>query len=126
MKRHCIEKFGIGIDIVKISRFKNKPYSKNQRFYKKLFLMSEIKYCLKFKNNVIHFAGKFAIKEAVKKSIRQNVSFLDIETYYLNSKPKIKLKNNLDYNFLVSMSHENEFAMAVVISEEFMLKENNT
>ena len=121
MKRHCIEKFGIGIDIVKISRFKNKPYSKNQRFYKKLFLMSEIRYCLKFKDNTIHFAGKFAIKESVKKSIRQDVSFLDIETYYLNSKPKIKLKNNLDYNFLVSMSHEKEFAIATVVSEELVM-----
>ena len=100
MKRHCIEKFGIGIDIVKISRFKNKPYSKNQRFYKKLFLMSEIRYCLKFKDNAIHFAGKFAIKEAVKKSVRQDVSFLDIETYYLNSKPKIKLKNNVKKLYL--------------------------
>ena len=122
MKHYGIEKFGIGTDIVKISRFKNKPYSKNQRFYKKLFLMSEIKYCLKFKNNVIHFAGKFAIKESVKKSIYQKINFLDIETYHMNSKPKIKLKNNLDYNFLVSMSHENEFAIAVVISEEFNVK----
>ena len=87
---------GIGIDIVKISKFKNKPYSKNQRFYKKLFLMSEIKYCLKFKDNAIHFAGKFAIKESVKKSIRQDVSFLDIETYYLNSKPKICLIHGND------------------------------
>ena len=82
--------------------------------------MSEIKYCLKFKDNAIHFAGKFAIKESVKKSIRQDVSFLDIETYHLNSKPKIKLKNNLDYNFLVSMSHEKEFAIATVVSEELL------
>ena len=119
MKHHTIENLGIGTDIVKIDRFKNKPYSKNQMFYKKLFLMSEIKYCLKFKNSAIHFAGKFAIKEAVKKSIYQNISFLDIETYYLNSKPKIKLKKNLGYNFLVSMSHEKEFAIATVVSKEF-------
>ena len=57
----------------------------------------------------------------MKKSVRQNVSFLDIETYYLNSKPKIKLKNNLDYNFLVSMSHEKEFAIATVVSEELVM-----
>ena len=119
MKHHTIENLGIGTDIIKIDRFKNKPYSKNQMFYKKLFLMSEIKYCLKFKNSAIHFAGKFAIKEAVKKSIYQNISFLDIETYYLTSKPKIKLKKNLGYNFLVSMSHEKEFAIATVVSKEF-------
>ena len=117
-----LQKFGLGIDIVKVERFKNKPYSKNKIFYKKIFLDSEIKYCLKHKNSAIHFSGKFAIKESVKKSIYQKINFLDIETYHMNSKPKIKLKNNLDYNFLVSMSHENEFAMAVVISEEFNVK----
>jgi len=118
MKHHDIENLGIGTDIVKIDRFKNKPYSKNQTFYKKLFLTSEIKYCLKFKNSAQHFAGKFAIKEAAKKSVYPNIGFLDMETYYLNSKPKIKLKNNLSYVFLVSMSHEKEFAIATVISEE--------
>ena len=37
----------------------------------------------------------------------------------MNSKPKIKLKNKLSYNFLISLSHEKEFAIAIVISEEF-------
>ena len=117
-----LQKFGVGVDIVKVERFQDKPYSKHKNFYKKIFLDSEIKYCLKHKNSAVHFSGKFAIKESVKKSIRQDVNFLDIETYYLNSKPKIKLKNNLDYNFLVSMSHEKEFAIATVISEEFDVK----
>jgi len=119
MKHSTIENLGIGTDIVKIDRFKNKSYSKNQSFYKKLFLTGEIKYCLKFKNSALHFAGKFAIKEAVKKSVYPNIDFLDIETYYLKSKPKIKLKNNLSYVFIVSMSHEKEFAIATVVSQKF-------
>ena len=114
-----LQKFGLGIDIVKVERFKNKPYSKNKIFYKKIFLDSEIKYCLKHKNSAIRFSGKFAIKESVKKSIYQKINFLDIETYHMNSKPKIKLKNKLSYNFLISLSHEKEFAIAIVISEEF-------
>ena len=114
-----LQKFGLGIDIVKVERFKNKPYSKNKIFYKKIFLDSEIKYCLKHENSAIHFSGKFAIKECVKKSISQKINFLDIETYHTNSKPKIKLKNKLSYNFLISLSHEKEFAIAIVISEEF-------
>ena len=117
-----LQKFGIGIDIVKIERFKNNPYSKNKIFYKKIFLDSEIKYCLKHKNSAIHFSGKFAIKEAVKKSVHQKINFLDMKTYHANSKPIIKLKNKLNYNFLVSLSHEKEFAIAVVVSEEFNVK----
>ena len=52
----------------------------------------------------------------------QKINFLDMETYHANSKPRIKLKNKLNYNFLVSLSHEKEFAIAVVVSEEFNVK----
>ena len=31
-----LQKFGLGIDIVKVERFKNKPYSRNKIFYKKV------------------------------------------------------------------------------------------
>ena len=112
-----LQNFGIGTDIIKTERFQNKPYSKHKRFYEKIFLDSEIEYCLKHKNNAEHFSGKFATKESVKKSINKNINFLDIETYYLNSKPKVKLKNNHNFEFLVSISHEKEFAIATVISE---------
>ena len=82
-----IEKFGIGIDVVSNKRFKKLPYSKNERFYKKIFQQSEIDYCLKFKNSAEHFAGKFAIKEAVIKSIKEKIEFLDILIDYSNFKP---------------------------------------
>ena len=83
----------VGVDIVNIERFRKKEYSKNKKFYEKIFSKSEIQYCLSFKNNYQHFAGKFAIKEAVKKSIKENVSFKEILTKHKNSKPQIILKN---------------------------------
>jgi len=116
--KKILEIENIGIDIVEIKRFKNKNYSKNITFYKKIFLDSEIDYCNKFKSAYEHFAGKFAIKEAVIKSINENMSFLDIEIYYKNSKPKIKLKKlNSKYSFLVSVSHEKDYAVAIVMSK---------
>ena len=60
-----IENLGIGIDIIEVSRFRRKKYEENRNFYKKIFVKSEINYCLKFKNSAERFAGKFAIKEAV-------------------------------------------------------------
>ena len=113
-----IEKFGIGIDIVTNKRFKELPYSTNKKFYEKIFEQSEINYCLKFKNSEEHFAGKFAIKEAVIKSIKEKIEFSDILIYYSNSKPQVSLTNNLSYQFLVSISHENLSTVAVVISEK--------
>ena len=106
----------VGVDIVNIERFRKKEYSKNKKFYEKIFSKSEIQYCLSFKNNYQHFAGKFAIKEAVKKSIKENVSFKEILTKHKNSKPQIILKKRLNYKFLVSVSHEKEYAIAMVIA----------
>ena len=106
----------IGIDIVDIDRFRKKEYGKNKIFSEKIFSKSEIKYCLSFKNKSEHFAGKFAIKEAVKKSIKEKISFTEIVTSHNNSKPKIILKKKLNYRFLVSISHEKDFAIAMVIA----------
>ena len=106
----------IGIDIVNIERFRNKEYKKNKFFYEKIFTNSEIKYCFSFTNNSEHFAGKFAIKEAVKKSINEKISFKEIVTSHNLSKPQVILKKKLNYNFLVSVSHERDFAIAMVIA----------
>lgn len=112
-----LENIGIGIDIADIEKFRQIPFESQPNFYKKLFNKSEIKYCLKFKNYYEHFAGKFAIKEAVKKSISDGISMLDIETYYIKSKPHVRLKSSKKYSFRISVSHENNIAIAIVLSE---------
>jgi holo-[acyl-carrier protein] synthase len=111
------KQIGIGIDITEIQKFKKIPYDHHKSFYKKIFTASEINYCLKFKDPYAHFAGKFAIKEAVIKSIPDRISMIDIETYHVKSKPHVRLKLENKYSFYVSISHENNFAVAVVISQ---------
>ena len=108
---------GIGIDIIEVNRFQEKPFEINKNFYKKIFHDSEIDYCLNQKNSHQSFATKFAIKESVIKSINKPVSFLDILTDHENSKPIVKLIQDSPYDFLVSVSHEKFYAIAVVISE---------
>ena len=117
-----IEQFGIGIDLVQIDRFQKIPYDSKSSFYKKLFRKNEIEYCLKFKNSSEHFAGKFALKESVKKSINENISFLDIEISYKNSKPQITIfgKEKTYYKFLASVSHDGGMAIAIVLSEKLL------
>ena len=113
-----LEKIGIGIDIVDIVRFKEKPSETNESFYKKIFHDSEIKHSLEHANSSQSFATKFAIKESVIKSINRQIAFLDILTEHLDSKPIVTLLNDYSYNFLVSVSHEKLYAIAVVISEK--------
>jgi len=113
-----LEKLGIGIDIVEIERFSNKPYETNKNFYQKIFHDSEIANCLERKNFAECFAGKFAIKESVIKSISMTLDFLDILINYSNSKPTVTLMKNSHYSFLVSLTHEKLYAVSVVISEK--------
>ena len=118
--------FGIGTDIIDIMRFKVKPLKTNQKFYKKIFSDSEIKYCQKFRSSYEHFAGKFAIKESVIKAIPEKISFLDISTSHSKCKPKILLNNELNrkYRFLVSVSHEKDYAISFVMA--FKNEKKNT
>jgi len=113
-----LKNLGIGIDIVEIQRFKEKPYKNNSNFYKKLFHESEIKYCLDHINSAQHFAAKFAIKESVIKSLNKKIKFLNILIDYSNSKPIVTLIDDSSYSFLVSVSHEKLHAVAVVLSEK--------
>ena len=113
-----LEKLGIGIDIIEIKRFLNKPYETNLDFYKKIFHESEISCCIERKNFAECFAGKFAIKESVIKSIPKKITFLDILIDYSDSKPVVTLINDSSFSFLVSLTHEKLYAVSVVISEK--------
>ena len=112
---------GVGIDLVEINRFKKRPYSTNQSFYTKIFSEDEINYCLKFKDSYRHFAGKFALKEALIKSINKKIQFSEILTSHLDSKPQINIEKNYgEYYFQASLSHETKFAIGIVISKKII------
>jgi len=119
---NSLNEIGIGIDIVDVFKFKEIPFQSKSGFYKKLFCPSEIKYCLKYKNHSEHFAAKFAIKEAVKKSIADKISMLNIETYHVKSKPHVRLRKLQNkYEFRVSVSHESNIAIAIVVSKPILI-----
>ena len=110
--------FSMGIDIVNVSRFKKKPLNNNLDFYKKIFSDSEINYCKKFSSPYEHFAGKFAIKESVIKAVLDKIPLKHICVSNSKNKPRIKINGRLNkkYAFIVSISHEKEFAVGIVIA----------
>lgn len=118
--KKTLENFGVGIDIVEIERFRGKNYKKNKNFYEKIFSKSEIAYCLKFKDPYPHFAGKFAIKESVIKSVEEDIGFLEILSNNTRNGPTVKLirQKSKKYSFQVSVTHEKKYAVAVVISNK--------
>ena len=76
-----IENYDIGIDLSNIERFIKKPFETNKSFYKKIFSEKEITYCLKYKNPYERFAGKFALKEALIKSINKKLVFQRLKLF---------------------------------------------
>lgn len=122
--------YNIGIDIIEIERIKQ-AIEKNPRFLKKMYRPEEIKYCQKKKLAPLHFAGRFAAKEAMSKALQtgmsQGVTFYDIAI--LNNElgaPYIitygKTKELLDKlkikNIFVSISHIQLTSVAVVVLEK--------
>ena len=113
-----LEKLSIGTDIVEINRFRKLPFAKNKKFYNKIFTESEILYCIKYKDPYPHFAVRFAGKEAVIKSIKDKVEMKDIEITHKKSKPFIKILKKESVNFHISLSHDGEYAIAMIIAEK--------
>lgn len=106
---------GIGNDIIEIERIRKSIDSHGQRLISKLFSQQEQDYCLKYKDSIPHFAGRFSAKEAVVKALGtgfgEHASWLDIEI--LNDslgKPSVHFSSTLEKkvrgtSVLISISH---------------------
>lgn len=115
--------FGIGIDLIEISRFRKIK----QSFINKVFTRQEINYLQN--KNLESWAGIFAAKEAVAKSLGTGFKFFficDIEILHdKQNAPKVKIYNNALYIFQenniskihVSISHTKKTAIAFAIAE---------
>jgi len=121
--------FGIGTDIVDISRFK-KIFNKNKRFKDRIFSIKEIRYCESKKNKISSFAKRFAAKEAFVKAlgtgISKGISFNEILINNNNNgapfiellgKTKIIAKNltKTKSKIYLSLSDEKKYALAMVV-----------
>ena len=120
---------GIGVDIMDIPRIK-KMVAKGSRFFDKVFSETEIDYCRSKYRQEVHFAARFAAKEAFFKAMgtgwRYGMKWQDIsvENDHLG-KPEIKLSGNTLENFKknqcnhinLSISHTRDYAVAFVVIE---------
>ena len=120
--------FGIGTDIINISRIK-KSLKNNTRLKKKIFTNYEINACEKRKNKTECYAKRFAAKEALFKAIRTDgvLKFQDVEVrndkngapaFNIKNNSKIKLKKKFKkkkYKIFLSLSDDKPWAVATAI-----------
>ena len=120
---------GIGVDIVKNTRFK--ILIKKKEFINRTFGKEEIKLSQKLKNKSNFFSKRFAAKEAFAKSLgtgfRNNLNLKDIEIlndkkgkpFYIKSKKIDKIINKIfktkKYDLFLSISDEKDYSIAFTI-----------
>ncbi len=116
----------IGTDIVSIPRLKKTiNSSQGDKFINRIFTENEINYCNNNVNSIVHFAGRFAAKEAIKKAllsseIIDSISMKSIEIISgKNRKPEVNLtlSSKLQLQCKVSISHTDEHAVAFALIE---------
>ncbi|MBI3017582.1 MAG: holo-ACP synthase [Deltaproteobacteria bacterium] len=119
---------GHGIDIVEVKRVRMMLRKFGKRFLDKIFTPEEQKYCHSKANPSLHFASRFAAKEACLKALQtgfsQGMYFKDISVVTKASgAPLLKLTGQVlkrakkmgAKHFFVSLSDESSLAMASVI-----------
>ena len=124
-----LPKVKIGTDICQIDRVKSAYKRHGKRFLMRVLTDKEIKYVISNKKNLINrLAGRFAAKEAATKVLGtglKGVYFKEIEILRESSgAPKLILHKRANkiakkkglHNFEVSISHERDFAIAIVVA----------
>jgi len=121
--------FGIGIDIVETARIRQSIERHGVSFLKRIFTEREQKYCDRMKNPEIHYAARFAAKEAVSKSFGtgfgKDLEWTDVEVIRKKSgEPQIELKGegkrfaeeNGIVRVMITLSHSDHYAVANAIA----------
>lgn len=121
---------GIGTDLIEVKRISDAIERYGDRFLKRIFTPVEIEYCSARKAAPLHYAGRFAAKEAAFKAMRKGwtgeLSWKEIEIYnessgapFLNfyGKALALVREKQMTTAYVTITHIEQFAAAVVVLE---------
>src|SRR5438093_12936468 len=121
---------GIGIDVIQNDRIRDSIERFGDRFLNRIYTEGEIGYCRKCSNPAIHYAARFAAKEAAFKALgtgwAAGVKWKDVEVQRLPSgQPELHLYGEAlaratsigSGRFHVSLTHDQLVSCAVVILE---------
>jgi len=121
--------FGIGIDVVEVERISSSIDEFGQRFLDRIFTEEEQAYCSKQKRPAIHYAARFAAKEAVAKAfgtgIGKDLAFIDMNIMRKPSgEPEVELRGdgaefaeaNKIVMIKISLTHAEHYAAANAVA----------
>jgi len=118
---------GLGLDATDIDRIADTIERYGERFLRRIFTEGEIAYCTRRKVPAIHFAGRFAAKEAAMKALgtghSHGVLWRDVEVIRRGGPPQLQLHGGaarrLDsmggVSTLLTITHSDALALAEVI-----------
>ena len=111
----------IGTDIIEVSRINHSMKNYGKSFLNRIFTESEQKYCNSCIQPSIHFAGRFAAKEAVKKALLTSglfslISLKEIEIdRKADGQPFLNYQQNKIECCKISISHTPNYATAFAL-----------
>ncbi|MES2981417.1 MAG: holo-ACP synthase [Verrucomicrobiota bacterium] len=121
--------YGIGIDVVEVDRIEDAISRQGESFLRKLFTEGERHYCDKQKRPGMHYAARFAAKEAVSKALGTGIGgkagWLEMEVVRGESGAPTMLFHGNASEFLtaqgiaevqVSLSHARDYAAANAVA----------
>lgn len=120
---------GLGTDIVEIVRIGQMIQRHGERFLTRVYTSDEIQYCQRRKQAFQHFAGRWAAKEAVLKTLGtgfvKGIGFVDVEIRSQRSGAPVIVMHGGARDFaeslgidevLITMSHCRAYATATAIA----------
>jgi holo-[acyl-carrier protein] synthase len=118
---------GIGIDATDIPRIVRTLERYGERFIQRIFTEEEIAYCTRRRQPAVHFAGRFAAKEAAMKALgtghTPEVLWRDVEVVRHGGPPQLRFHRGSARRFqaiggvssLLTITHSDALAFAQVL-----------
>jgi holo-[acyl-carrier protein] synthase len=118
---------GLGLDISDIDRIADTIERYGDRFLRRVFTDGEVAYCLRRRVPAIHFAGRFAAKEAAMKALgtghTQQVLWRDVEVVRHGGPPQLQFHGGAARRYvaigaqssLLTITHSDTVALAEVL-----------
>ncbi|MQA31187.1 MAG: holo-[acyl-carrier-protein] synthase [Luteitalea sp.] len=118
---------GLGIDATDIARIAATIERYGDRFVRRIFTDGEVAYCARRRVPAIHFAGRFAAKEAAMKALgtghTQQVLWRDVEVVRHGGPPQLMFHGGAGRRFaalgadssLLTITHTETLALAQVL-----------
>ena len=118
---------GLGLDITDIDRIAGTIERYGDRFLRRVFTDGEVAYCLRRRVPAIHFAGRFAAKEAAMKALgtghTHQVLWREIEVVRHGGPPQLQFHGGAARRYavmgaqsaLLTVTHSDAVALAEVL-----------